>query len=167
MTSHNNYIPVVFRYIQIRLKKTWFCKPLMESEFRGAVKNYSIKKRFSYGLSHQQVCSTIFSCSVNMLSCYWPHGATVIQVAKLLHLFSSRNRLRFCQNPRLKDDLPREVETSPVKVTQVQSSPNSSSCGSFRSPCQTCSCSNLAGWQTNWFCVISEQRTTIRHLWCG
>ncbi|PUZ61975.1 hypothetical protein GQ55_4G321400 [Panicum hallii var. hallii] len=103
---------------QIRFKRIWFCKPLMEGEFRDAVQNYSIKNKFSYGLSHQQV-------------------------AKLLHLFSSRNRLQLCQNPRLKDDLPRELETSLVKVTDVQSSPTSSSCGSFRSPCQTCSSSTL------------------------
>nr|CAB3467207.1 unnamed protein product [Digitaria exilis] len=102
----------------IRFKRTWFCKPLMEGEFRGAVQNFSTKNKFSFGLSHQQV-------------------------AKLLHLFSSRNRLRLCQNPRLNDDLPRELETSQAKVTEVQSSPNSSSCGSFRSPCQTCSSSTL------------------------
>ncbi|KAG2609760.1 hypothetical protein PVAP13_4KG087100 [Panicum virgatum] len=90
----------------------------MEGEFRDAVQNYSVKNKFSYGLSHQQV-------------------------AKLLHLFSSRNRLQLCQNPRLKDDLPRDLETSLVKVTDVQSSPSSSSCGSFRSPCQTCSSSTL------------------------
>nr|CAB3469678.1 unnamed protein product [Digitaria exilis] len=41
-------------------------------------------------------------------------------VAKLLHLFSSRNRLRLCQNPRSKDDLPRELETSQAKLTEVQ-----------------------------------------------
>ncbi|KAG2609763.1 hypothetical protein PVAP13_4KG087100 [Panicum virgatum] len=103
---------------QIRFKRIWFCKPLMEGEFRDAVQNYSVKNKFSYGLSHQQV-------------------------AKLLHLFSSRNRLQLCQNPRLKDDLPRDLETSLVKVTDVQSSPSSSSCGSFRSPCQTCSSSTL------------------------
>ncbi|TKW19958.1 hypothetical protein SEVIR_4G053800v4 [Setaria viridis] len=103
---------------QIRFKRIWFCKPLMEGEFRDVVQNYSIRNKFSYSLSHQQV-------------------------AKLLHLFSSRNRLQLCQNPRLKDDLPRKLETSLVKVTDAQSSPNSSSCGSFRSPCQTCSSSTL------------------------
>lgn len=51
--------------------------------------------------------------------------------------------MQLCQNPRLKDDLPRKLETSVVKVTEAQSSPNSSSCGSFRSPCQTCSSSTL------------------------
>ncbi|CAL5046315.1 unnamed protein product [Urochloa decumbens] len=103
---------------QIRFKRIWFCKPLMEGEFRDVVRNYSIRNKFSYALSHQQV-------------------------AKLLHLFSSRNRLQLCQNPRLKDDLPREPETSLVKVTDVQSRSNSSSCGSFRSHCQTCSSSTL------------------------
>ncbi|CAN6214903.1 unnamed protein product [Urochloa humidicola] len=103
---------------QIRFKRIWFCKPLMEGEFREVVRNYSIRNKCSYTLSHQQV-------------------------TKLLHLFSSRNRLQLCQNPRLKDDLPREPETSLVKVTDVQSSPNSSSCGSFRSHCQACSSSTL------------------------
>ncbi|KAG2604514.1 hypothetical protein PVAP13_4NG068512 [Panicum virgatum] len=116
-----NIIPDAYgrRYpSQIRFKRIWFCKPLMEGEFRDAVQNYSVKNKFSYGLSHQQV-------------------------AKLLHLFSSRNRLQLCQNPRLKDDLPKELETFLVKVIDVQSSPTSSSCGSFKSPCQTCSSSTL------------------------
>ncbi|OEL33592.1 hypothetical protein BAE44_0005389, partial [Dichanthelium oligosanthes] len=56
---------------------------------------------------------------------------------------SSGKRLQLHQNPRLKDDHPRGLETSLVKITDVQSSSNSSSCGSFRSPCQTCSSSTL------------------------
>ncbi|KAG0513072.1 hypothetical protein BDA96_10G069500 [Sorghum bicolor] len=104
---------------QIRFKRIWFCKPLMFSEFQDAVQNYSVKNKFSYGLSHQQV-------------------------AKLLHLFSSQNRLQLPQNPRLQDDLSGDLETSSLaKVTDVQSSPNSSSCGSFRSTCQTCSSTTL------------------------
>jgi len=52
--------------------------------------------------------------------------------------------LQLPQNPRLQDDLPGDLETSSLaKVTDVQSSPNSSSCGSFRSTCQTCSSTTL------------------------
>ncbi|XP_062233482.1 uncharacterized protein LOC133930772 isoform X2 [Phragmites australis] len=115
------YISIGQQYpSQIRFKRIWFCEPLMEGEFQDAVrKSFSIKNKFSYGLSHQQV-------------------------AKLLHLFSSRNRLQCPQNPRLQDDVSREFEISSlVKETDMQSSPNSSSCGSFRSPCQTCSSSTL------------------------
>ncbi|KAJ1258243.1 hypothetical protein BS78_10G060000 [Paspalum vaginatum] len=105
---------------QIRFKRIWFCKPLMHGEFQHAVQNFSIKNKFSYGLLQQQV-------------------------AKLLHLFSSRNRLQLHHNPRLQDDLPGELETSSlvIKVTDVQCSPNSSSCESFRSPCGTCSSSTV------------------------
>lgn len=64
-----------------------------------------------------------------------------MQVAKLLHLFSSRNRLQLPQNPILQDDVPGDLETSSslARVTDVQCSP----CGSFRSTCQTCSSTSL------------------------
>jgi hypothetical protein len=49
------------------------------------------------------------------------------------------------QNLRSQDDISREFKISSlVKETDMKSSPNSSSCGSFRSPCQTCSSSTLA-----------------------
>ncbi|XP_015694301.1 uncharacterized protein LOC102714471 [Oryza brachyantha] len=103
---------------QIRFKRIWFCKPLMESEYHDAMQTkFMPKNKFRNGLSHQQVL-------------------------KLLHLFSSRNRLQPRQNQNLQDDLPRESEMSSlVNLTDIQSSSNSSSHGSFKSPCQTCSSS--------------------------
>ncbi|XP_051204596.1 uncharacterized protein [Lolium perenne] len=104
---------------QIRFKRIWFCKPLMEMEFEDAVQaNYFSRNRFTYGLSHQQV-------------------------VKLLHLFSSRNRLQPRQNPRLQDEPPRESEISSViNQTDNQSGSNSSH-GSFKSPGQTCTSSTV------------------------
>ena len=75
---HNNSIRVLIHWIQIRFKRIWFCKPLMLSELQDAVQNYSVKNKFSYGLSHQQVCSTIFWCSVNMLSYFFYGGKTLL-----------------------------------------------------------------------------------------
>uniref|UniRef100_A0A0E0DXT7 DCD domain-containing protein n=1 Tax=Oryza meridionalis TaxID=40149 RepID=A0A0E0DXT7_9ORYZ len=64
------------------------------------------------------------------------------QVVRLLHLFSSRNRLQPRRNQNLQDELPKESEMSSlVNQTDIQSSSNSSSHGSFKSPCQTCSSS--------------------------
>ncbi|TVU12340.1 hypothetical protein EJB05_45978, partial [Eragrostis curvula] len=104
----------------IRFKRIWFCKPLMEGEFQDAVQNsFVIKNKSTFRLSHQQV-------------------------AKLLHLFSSRKRLQPPQNPRSQDDPSMDFEiSSHVKETDMQSSSNNSSCGSFRSPCQTCSSTTL------------------------
>uniref|UniRef100_A0ACD5ZPM3 Uncharacterized protein n=1 Tax=Avena sativa TaxID=4498 RepID=A0ACD5ZPM3_AVESA len=119
-----------FQYpCQIRFKRIWFCKPLLESEFEDAVQdNYFSRNRFSYSLTHQQVVN-------------------------LLHLFSSRNRLQPRQNPRLQDGPPRESEISSVvnqtdkhsvvNQTDNQSSSNSSSQGSLKSPCQTCASSTV------------------------
>ncbi|KAF2925439.1 uncharacterized protein [Oryza sativa Japonica Group] len=103
---------------QIRFKRIWFCKPLMESELHDAIQNnFTSKNKLRYGLSHQQV-------------------------VRLLHLFSSRNRLQPRQNQNLQDELPKESEMSSlVNQTDIQSSSNSSSHGSFKSPCQTCSSS--------------------------
>uniref|UniRef100_A0A0E0L8H3 DCD domain-containing protein n=1 Tax=Oryza punctata TaxID=4537 RepID=A0A0E0L8H3_ORYPU len=103
---------------QIRFKRIWFCKPLMESELHDAIQNkFASKNKLSYGLSHQQV-------------------------VRLLHLFSSRNRLQPRRNQNLQDELPKESEMSSlVNQTDIQSSSNSSSHGSFKSPCQTCSSS--------------------------
>uniref|UniRef100_A0A0E0PU63 DCD domain-containing protein n=3 Tax=Oryza TaxID=4527 RepID=A0A0E0PU63_ORYRU len=102
----------------IRFKRIWFCKPLMESELHDAIQNnFTSKNKLRYGLSHQQV-------------------------VRLLHLFSSRNRLQPRQNQNLQDELPKESEMSSlVNQTDIQSSSNSSSHGSFKSPCQTCSSS--------------------------
>ncbi|KAL6898007.1 hypothetical protein ACP4OV_006603 [Aristida adscensionis] len=115
------FISIGQRYpSQIRFKRIWFCKPLMEGEFQDAIKKgFVIRNKISYSLSHQQV-------------------------SELLHLFSVRIRLQSPQNARLHDDLSEECETcSLVKETDSQSSPNNSSCGSFRSPCQTCSSSTV------------------------
>ncbi|KAK3131731.1 hypothetical protein QOZ80_6AG0510620 [Eleusine coracana subsp. coracana] len=115
------YISAGLRFpYQVRFKRIWFCKPLMEYEFQDAVQNsFTIKNKFTYHLSHQQV-------------------------TKLLHLFSSRKRLQPPENPRSQDDISREFGISSlVKETDMLSSPNSSSCGSFRSSCQTCSSSTL------------------------
>ncbi|KAL6606729.1 hypothetical protein ACP70R_042382 [Stipagrostis hirtigluma subsp. patula] len=115
------YISVGQHYpSQIRFKRIWFCKPLMEGEFQGAIqKSFAIKNKFSYGLSHQQV-------------------------SELLQLFSLRIRLQSPHNLRVQDVLSNEHEMSfMVKEIDMPSSPNSSSCGSLRSPCQTCSSSTL------------------------
>uniref|UniRef100_A0A0D9WMG1 DCD domain-containing protein n=1 Tax=Leersia perrieri TaxID=77586 RepID=A0A0D9WMG1_9ORYZ len=103
---------------QISFKRIWFCKPLMENEYRDAIqKKFMPKSKFTYGLSHQQV-------------------------VRLLHLFSSRNRLKPRQNQNMQDELTKESEMSSlVNQTDIQSSSNSSSHGSFKSPCQTCSSS--------------------------
>ncbi|KAM0918549.1 hypothetical protein ACQ4PT_009049 [Festuca glaucescens] len=64
-------------------------------------------------------------------------------VVKLLHLFSSRNRLQPRQNPSLQDERPRESEISSViNQTDNQSGSNSSH-GSFKSPGQTCTSSTV------------------------
>ncbi|EMS51235.1 hypothetical protein TRIUR3_16412 [Triticum urartu] len=111
-----------FQYpCQIRFKRIWFCKPLMESEFEDAVQDnyYFARNKFNYGLTHQQV-------------------------VKLLHLFSSRNRLQPRQNPRLQYEPPRESDiSSVVNQTDNQSGSNSTSHGSLKSPCQTCTSSNV------------------------
>ncbi|CAM0913017.1 unnamed protein product [Alopecurus aequalis] len=115
------YASTGFQYpCQIRFKRIWFCKPLMESEFEDAVQdNYFYRNKFTYGLSHQQV-------------------------VKLLHLFSSRNRLQPRQNPRLQYEQPRGSEISSViNQTDNQSGSISSSHGSLKSPCQTCTSSTV------------------------
>ncbi|XP_044961526.1 uncharacterized protein LOC123412642 [Hordeum vulgare subsp. vulgare] len=111
-----------FQYpCQIRFKRIWFCKPLMEGEFEDAVQDnyYFARNKFSYSLTHQQV-------------------------VKLLHLFSSRNRLQPRQNLRLQDEPPRESGiSSVVNQTDNQSGSNSTSHGSLKSPCQTCTSSSV------------------------
>ncbi|KAI4976784.1 hypothetical protein ZWY2020_050391 [Hordeum vulgare] len=111
-----------FQYpCQIRFKRIWFCKPLMEGEFEDAVQDYYYfaRNKFSYSLTHQQV-------------------------VKLLHLFSSRNRLQPRQNLRLQDEPPRESGiSSVVNQTDNQSGSNSTSHGSLKSPCQTCTSSSV------------------------
>ncbi|KQK19373.1 uncharacterized protein LOC100837338 isoform X2 [Brachypodium distachyon] len=105
---------------QIRFKRIWFCKPLMQSEFQDVLHdNYFSWTKFSYGLSHQQVVN-------------------------LLHLFSSRNRLQPRQNPRSQDEPPRESEfSSVINQTDNLSGSNSISHGSLKSPCQTCTSSTV------------------------
>lgn len=54
---------------QIRFKRIWFCKPLMQSEFQDVLHdNYFSWTKFSYGLSHQQVFFTVSWCSVYLFS---------------------------------------------------------------------------------------------------
>ncbi|KAF7107064.1 hypothetical protein CFC21_107745 [Triticum aestivum] len=110
-----------FQYpCQIRFKRIWFCKPLMESEFEDAVQDnyYFARNKFNYGLTHQQV-------------------------VKLLHLFSSRNRLQPRQNPRLQVEPPRESDISSVVNQTDNHSGSNSSHGSLKSACQTCTSSSV------------------------